>query len=208
MIRTNPISRYFGYERGLPIDRLYIEKFLEKNSIAICNKVLEISELTYSNKYGRKVTEYNILHFDNSNQLANIIGDLSKPDTLPKDYFDCFICTQTLNFIYDIKSAIKGCHQLLCKNGVFLGTVAGISQISRYDMERWGDYWRFTDLSVRKMFTEVFGEGNVEIITYGNALAATAFLQGLAVEEIPIKNKLLIPDNDYQIIIGIKAIKR
>lgn len=31
----------------------------------------------------------------------------------------------------------------------------------------------------------VFGEGNVEIVTFGNALAATAFLQGLAIDDLP-----------------------
>lgn len=86
-------------------------------------------------------------------------------------------------------------------------TVSGISQISRYDMDRWGDYWRFTDLSIRKLMESVFGEGNVEIVTFGNALAATAFLQGLAIDDLPDTSLLDKKDLDYQITIGIKATK-
>ena len=74
-------------------------------------------------------------------------------------------------------------------------------------MDRWGDYWRFTDLSIRKLMESVFGEGNVEIITFGNALAATAFLQGLSVDDLPDASLLDKKDPDYQITIGIKATK-
>ena len=74
-------------------------------------------------------------------------------------------------------------------------------------MDRWGDYWRFTDLSIRKLMESVFGEGHVEIVTFGNALAATAFLQGLAVDDLPDTFLLDKKDQDYQITIGIKATK-
>jgi len=133
---------------------------------------------------------------------------LTDRTTLPEHTIDCFICTQTYNFIYDIKNAIAGSHYLLKHDGVLLATVSGISQISRYDMERWGDYWRFTDLSAKLLFEECFGQGNVEIETFGNVLAAKSFLDGLAVEDLPDRTMLDVVDNDYQITIGIKAVKR
>ena len=132
---------------------------------------------------------------------------MTKPETLPKERIDCFICTQTLNFIFDVPKAIEGSYKVLKQGGVLLCTVSGISQISRYDMDRWGDYWRFTDLSIRKLMESVFGEGHVEIVTFGNALAATAFLQGLAVDDLPDTFLLDKKDQDYQITIGIKATK-
>ena len=86
-------------------------------------------------------------------------------------------------------------------------TVAGISQVSKYDMDRWGDYWRFTAKSALKLFEDVFGNGNVEIVTFGNVLAATALLQGLAVEDLPDQSLLDDVDPDYPVIIGVKAKK-
>jgi len=207
LLSIKPISNIFGLDRGTPIDRLYIEHFLKTHDVDIKGKVLEIAESTYTKKFGISVDDSQVLHFDKSNNQATIVGDLSVPQDLPEGITDCFICTQTLNFIYDVKSAIVGCHKLLTDGGVFLGTVAGLSQISRYDMDRWGDYWRFTDLSIRKMFEEVFGEGHVEIKIYGNALAATAFIQGLAVEDILSVMKLMKEDNNFQLIIGIRAVK-
>lgn len=202
-----PISRVFAFDRGTPIDRVYIEHFLESNRHLIQGTLCEIADNSYSKQYGSNVTKYEILHYTNDNSKATIVGDLTKIETLPKESIDCFILTQTLNFIYDFKSAIVGLHTMLKTGGVALVTVAGISQISRYDMDRWGDYWRFTDLSIKKAFEEIFGEENVEVNTYGNVLTATAFLQGISAEELT-KDELFYIDNDYQVTITIKAMKK
>lgn len=205
--RTTPVSCSFGFDRGMPIDRYYINSFLKQNRNDISGHVLEIAESTYSKQFGHRIEKYEILHYDDTNMKATIIGDLTKPETLPENRIDCFICTQTLNFIYDVHKAIEGSYKVLKEGGVFLCTVSGISQISRYDMDRWGDYWRFTSLSIQKMVEEVFGKGNVQVQTYGNVLAATTFLQGLAVDDLPDSSLLDINDPDYQITIGVRAIK-
>jgi hypothetical protein len=125
---------------------------------------------------------------------------------LPVNSFDCFICTQAFNFIFEVGKAAEGAHYLLKPGGVLLATVAGISQISRYDMERWGDYWRFTDASVKRLLEPVF-RGGLEIESFGNVLAATAFLQGVSVEDLPDRTLLDTYDQDYQLLISIVARK-
>lgn len=202
---TQPISTVFAFDRGTPIDRVYIEDFLKKNRDLICGSTLEIAENTYSKQFGTNVKVFEILHSVDSPN-ATIIGDLTDPKTLPENKIDCFICTQTLNFIYDYKGAIKGAHHLLKQNGVILATVSGISQISRYDMDRWGDYWRFTTLSIKRVFSEIFGEENVEVDFYGNVLSSVAFLEGISAEELT-KEELFYKDQDYQLTIVIKAKK-
>ena len=206
-ISTTPISNDFGLSRGTPIDRYYIESFLKENEIDIKGAVLEIAESTYTKQFDHGVTSFEILHVDESNRKATIIGDLTQPETLPDKTVDCFICTQTLNFTFDVRRAIEGCFKLLKDSGVFLGTVSGISQISRYDMNRWGDYWRFTDLSLKKLFAEYFREENITIQMYGNVFAANAFLQGLALEDIEDKSLLNVRDIDYQVTLGIRAVR-
>lgn len=202
-----PISRVFALDRGTPIDRIYIEDFLEKNKDLVRGVTCEIADNTYSKKYGSNIEKFEILHYTNDNKNATMVGDLTNISSIPKNQVDCFILTQTLNFIYDFKSAIVGLHHMLKTGGVALVTVAGISQISRYDMDRWGDYWRFTDLSIKKAFEEVFGEDNVEVDTYGNILTSTAFLQGISAEELT-KDELFYKDKDYQMTITIKATKK
>lgn len=202
-----PISRLFGFDRGTPIDRVYIEDFLYKNKQYIKGVIGEIGDDTYAKKFGSNITKIEVLHYTPDNPKATIIGDLTDYKTLKENILDCFILTQTLNFIYDFKPAIAGIHYMLRKGGVALVTVAGISQISRYDMDRWGDYWRFTDLSIKKAFGEVFGPENVEVETYGNVLTATAFLHGISAEELT-KEELFHKDKDYQVTIAIKAVKK
>lgn len=207
--KTEPVSKLFGFDRGAPIDRYYIEKFLNDNSSFIHGNILEIADSKYSRKYSKNIEDkFYVLTFDNPPADEKLIkGDLTKEETLPESIIDCFICTQTFNFIYDVRSAIKGAYKLLNKGGVLLATVGSISQISRYDMSRWGDYWRFTDLSIRKLFEEVFLAENIQVVTYGNALAATAFVQGLAQEDIKNRKLLDMHDEDYPVTIGIIARK-
>ena len=206
-VSTKPISNDFGLSRGTPIDRYYIESFLRENALDVKGTALEIAESTYTRQFNHGITSFEILHVDRSNRKATIIGDLTQPETLPDKTVDCFICTQTLNFIFDVRKAIEGCFKLLKYGGVFLGTVSGISQISRYDMNRWGDYWRFTDLSLKKLFAEYFREENITIQMYGNVFAANAFLQGLALEDIEDKSLLNVRDIDYQVTLGIRAVR-
>lgn len=203
--RIEPISNFMGTERGTPIDRYYIEQFLKANRRFIKGAVLEIAESDYSKKFDSGVTSFEVLHVSADNPEATIVGNLTDSSSLPEGNIDCFICTQTFNFIFDLNAAVKGAFKLLKPRGVLLGTVAGISQISRFDMERWGDYWRFTDLSIKKLLEAEFSE--TEVKTFGNILAAKAFLDGVTVEELPDKTLLDVSDENYQLIIAFKAEK-
>lgn len=205
--RLEPVSTVFGTDRGTPIDRFYVESFLERKSPLIRGRVLEIGDSSYSRRFGGdKVEAFEVLHATSDNRAATIVGDLTDCATLPENAVDCFVCTQTFNFIYDVQKAIEGAHYLLKPGGVLLATVAGISQISRYDMDRWGDYWRFTTASAKRLFEPVFS-GGVEIESFGNAMASCAFLQGVSVEELPDRALLKENSRDYQLIITIVARK-
>ena len=206
MRSLQPVSSVFGFDRGTPIDRIYTDDFLNKNKHHIKGIVCEIAESTYTRQLGTNVSKAEVLHYTNDNPNASIIGDLTKYENLPKDYLDCFICTVTLNFIYDYKKAIQGIHSMLKRGGVALVSVCGLVQISRYDYERWGDYHRFSDMCIKKSFEEVFGSGNVEVESYGNVLAAIAELQGISAEELS-RDELFYKDGDYQILITIVATK-
>jgi SAM-dependent methyltransferase len=205
--RIKPISKIFGFDRGKPVDRYYIEKFLRENSKDIRGRVLEIGDSEYTKKFGgTNVTRSDILHVFPGTPQATIIGDLTTGFGIPENTFDCIILTQTLPFVYDVRGAILHSFLSLKPGGILLVTIPGISQISRHDMDNWGDYWRFTILSARILFEEVFPSGNVEITAHGNVLTSIAFLHGLATEELTV-NELDYADPDYQMLITIRARK-
>jgi SAM-dependent methyltransferase len=204
--RLTPISREFGYDRGLPIDRYYIENFLARHTNDIRGRVLEIGDDTYTRRFGSdRVTIRDVLHVTESSPVATFVGDLTNAGHIPSGAFDCFIMTQTLHLIYDFRSAMKTIYRILKPGGVILATVPGISQISS---DEWADYWcwAFTTLSSRRLFEEFFPAENVRVKAYGNVLAAIAFLQGLSTEELETE-ELNCQDSCYELLITIKATK-
>jgi hypothetical protein len=109
-------------------------------------------------------------------------------------------------FIYDVNAAIANSYTALKPGGVLLATLSGISHICRYDYDRWGEYWRFTDLSAKRLFSDHFGADQVTITAHGNVLVTTAFLHALAVEELTPK-ELDYCDPNYQFLITVRAQK-
>jgi hypothetical protein len=203
-----PVSRVFGFDRGVPIDRYYIEGFLKIHQTEIRGRVLEIGDPSYTRAFGAgRVTRSEVLHAEPGNSSATFVGDLSSGEGIPRNVYDCMILTQTLPFLYDVRAAVMSSFAALTPGGVLLATFPGISQISRYDMDHWGDFWRFTDASARRLFDDVFRAENVEVVTFGNVLAACALLQGLAAHELK-RRELDWRDPDFQVIIGVRAVKR
>ena len=204
LCRIDPVARDFGYERGTPVDRYYIEQFLEGNREKIRGKVLEFGDAIYSQKYGLSGEfEVDILNYAKG-EGVDLVGDLTKPEKLPKGEYDCVICTQVLNYIFDVRVAVYGLDWLLKEGGVLLGTVSGVSQVSRYDLDRWGDYWRFTSLSVDKLLN-IFEDRRVRV--WGNRVASIGLLEGVAVEDLPDRGVLDCVDVDYPVLMSFIAKK-
>jgi len=205
--RVTPIDSGFGLGRGKPVDRHYIEDFLQRHAGDIRGHVLEVSEDTYTLQFGGgRVSQIDILHADGSNPRATLMADLADAGDLPSERFDCFICTQTLTYIYDMQRAVATIHRILKPGGVLLATVPGISQMSPYDRDRWGEYWRFTAQSLGRLLGESFGSENVQVEAYGNVLASTAFLQGLCTDDLR-KDELDHRDQRYQMLVAGRATK-
>lgn len=204
--RITPISREFGYDRGLPIDRYYIHRFLETHQTEIQGRVLEIGESTYTRQFGGdRVTHSDVLHVIAGNPEATFVGDLTKADHIPSDVFDCIILTQTLHLIYDMKAAVATLYRTLKPGGVLLATVPGISQVVKCD---WGDdwCWSLTTQSARLLLEEYFPQSSVEVEAYGNVLTAAAFLYGAATEDLR-PHELEHRDPEYQCLITLRAVK-
>jgi SAM-dependent methyltransferase len=205
--RLKPISSDYGNSRGLEIDRYYIEKFLTEHAEDIHGRVLEIKHNTYTRKYGQdRVTKSDVLHPAEGNPDATIVADLTQADHLPSDCYDVIIFTQTLQVIYDIRTVIATLHRILKPGGVLLATASGMAQLSLEDFDKWGEYWRFTSLSARLLFEEVFSAGNVTVSAYGNVLAAISFLEGLACEDLK-RSELDVRDRGYEVLIAVRAVK-
>lgn len=202
-----PFSRRWGAERGKPIDRYYIEEFLDKHRDLVRGKVMEISDNSYTKRYGgENVSESIVLHVDGWGKDA-VRGNLETGEGIDEDWIDTLIFTQTLMFIYDTKKTVQNIYRMLKPGGRVLATVAGISQISRYEADNWGDFYSFHEDAVKRIFGEIFGAENIQAECFGNVKTAISLLYGLCCEDLA-EEDFAYRDIDYPVIIGIAAHKR
>jgi SAM-dependent methyltransferase len=204
--RTTPIDPNWGFERGTPIDRIYVENFFGAHAADIRGRVLEIAAPDYTTRFGRGVERVDILMATDGNPQATIVGDLVDAPQIASDAFDCAIVTQTLQFVYDVRAALATLHRILAPGGVLLATVPGITKISPPEDEQYGEWWHFTARSAQRLAEEAFGVGNVEARSYGNVLSAAGFLYGLAASDLT-PDELWARDRLYEVIVCIRGVK-
>jgi SAM-dependent methyltransferase len=204
--RVTPIDPNWGFERGTPIDRVYVERFVGGHAADIRGRVLEIAAPDYATRFGSGVEQVDVLMATEGNPQATIVGDLADAPHIQDNTFDCAIVTQTLQFVYDARGAFATLQRILAPGGVLLATVPGITKISPPEDEEFGEWWHFTARSARRLAEEAFGEGAVEVEAYGNVLSATGFLYGLAASDLH-GEELDARDRLYEVIVGVRAAK-
>ncbi len=192
-----PISRKFGFDRGVPIDRYWIESFLQANSHHIKGHVLEITDSKYTSKFGKGVILSDVLDIDKKNKKANIHGDLRNLKGIVKDNtYDCVILTHVLGLIDDCEAAISECYRILKPGGVVLFT----SSCLGFGTPKEKIYWRFTRNSIRYLLEKYFNEKKTSVFTYGNVLAGQFFWVGMAQEDLSVA-ELEFNDPNYPCIV-------
>lgn len=204
-----PLDDTYGMNRGTPVDRYYIERFLESQKEWIRGTVMEIADRRYTGRFGEgRVTDSIVLHVDKEvPEINQIKGNLATGDGLEEGSLDCLICTQTLPFIYDVQAAADHIVKILKKGGTALVTVAGISQIIQYEMIHYGHFWSFTEQSLKRLFAENPDVASIETMTYGNVKTSAAFLYGISSEELE-PAELDFSDANYQLIIAAVVRKK
>ena len=203
--RLTPISKEWGFDRGTPVDRFYIEQFLESSKADIQGVVLEIGGDLYTRRFSsNRVVKSEVLSPEPT-PGATVIADLTDGSNLPSDTYDCIIATETIQFIYEVRSAVKTLHRILRPGGTLLATFPGITPTSdRVYGSTWS--WSLTPISAKRLFSEFFAADSVEVRTYGNVLAAASLLYGLAAEELS-NQELTTHDPEYAVKMAVRARK-
>ena len=204
--RTTPAARDWGYERGKPVDRYYIERFLERHSSDIHGAVLEVQEADYTRRYGGdRVTRSDVLDLDAANPRATVVADLRCANNIPSDTYDCIILTQTIHVVDDMPSVVRECLRILKPGGVLLATLPSASRVClEYGHD--GDFWRVTEAGAREVFAKAFAADRVEVEACGNVLVNAAFLYGLGCQELSAADFEAV-DPYFPLIVSVRASK-
>src|ERR1700754_397424 len=207
LLPLEPYCRKWGMSYGTPIDRYYIDQFLRGSSSEIRGRILEVKSDDYTRSYGdpNNITRVDILDILTENKTATLHVDLAQADQIPSESYDCFILTQTLNLIYDARSACAHAVRILKPGGILLGTVSAVNRISAEDGGLHGDYWRFTSGSIRKIVESIPRARQLQIHGFGNVLTCCAFLYGIPAESIE-RDRLDFVDPYFPVVYGFSVV--
>ena len=204
--RTDPVSRDWGYDRGMPIDRRHIEDFLAAHSSDVRGAVLEVQEDDFTLALGgQRVRRHDILDIDETNPRATVLADLRVAPEIASDTYDCIILTQTLHVIDDMSAVLRECYRILKPEGVLLATFPAASRVClEYGEE--GDYWRTTPAGARALLRSSFGPSIISSEGLGNVLTNTAFLYGLSACDLT-DEEFTAHDPYFPALAGVRAKK-
>ncbi len=197
---TLPLSDNFGYDRGKPIDRYYIEEFLRKHAKLITGRCLEIESTKYIEKYGTGVTRADALDINKANKDATIIADLRSMPEVESNTYDCLVLTSTYGMIDDLDRAVAECYRILKPGGTLLATLSAINRVEYPE----ANFWAFRSASAKYLFGKYFQHVNVE--SHGNVLVGQAFLVGQSLEDLT-EEDLLFNDPHYPVVVTVVAKK-
>lgn len=204
--RMRPLCPDYGFTRGQPIDRFYIEQFMESHRPHVQGRVLELLNSNYTQKYGgEKVTQSEVLDINPANRKATLYDDLRTLSSISDNSYDCVILTQTLHLIDDDRAALRQAYRILAPGGALLMTVPCISKVPSDPVE--GIWCRFyTDPGVTFMLSRDFQRSAFSVSSYGNLPLSTAFLYGLSVQDLD-RSLFRANDPEYPVIVGACATK-
>ncbi|TFG98032.1 MAG: methyltransferase domain-containing protein, partial [Myxococcales bacterium] len=204
--RSAPVSREWGEDRGRPIDRFYIDAFVEAHREDLRGAVLEVQEADLTERWGGGAIErIDIVDIEASNPRATLLADLRHAAHIEDSSFDCFVLTQTLHVIADVPAVLREARRILRPGGVLLATFPAASRVC-VEYGREGDFWRATEGGVRELFRSAFRDEELSLCCYGNLLTTVAFFEGLACHELEAAEFEPF-DPWYPLLFGVRAVK-
>lgn len=203
--RVTPLARDWGFSRGTPVDRYYINAFLESCAEDVRGVVLDVQEPDNARRIGGdRITRVDVIDVEARNGRATVVADLRCAPNVPPASYDCIVLTQTLHLVDDMPAVVAECARMLRPGGVLLVTMPCASRLAN-DYGPAHDHWRVTPAAARRLFIEQFG-ASVRVQAWGNVGISAAFLYGLAVHELA-PSALDFHDPHYPLLVTVRAQK-
>lgn len=176
--RLVPVCARFGFSRGTPIDRYYLDKFIDKARPLVHGEVVEIggrnsNRETYAFEHAKRYRGFDIFASpDNS-----LVGDAHDPKALPEAELDTLIAFNVLEHCPKPWLVIENMHRWLVPGGIALVMVPSAQRLHRMPE----DYWRPLPAALAHLFSTW---SECELHVYGNPVTTIAAFLGIAVEEL------------------------
>jgi SAM-dependent methyltransferase len=200
--RVEPFSANFGFERGTPVDRFYLQRFLEANRAAITGRVLEVQVPSYTRTYGHGVETSHTVDI-NPIFNATYTCDLANAPQIPSDSYDCVLAPNTLQHVTDLVPTLHTLLRIARPGGVVLASAPVLLPL----IPDGDDYWRLSPVGWQRTLAREWAGCDISVEGHGNCLAAIAAMHGLALEELT-DEELEANDPRYPVLVTIKGVKK
>jgi hypothetical protein len=178
--RTIPFSASYGFERGQPVDRYYLHRFLNANRDAITGDVLEVQSTSYTERFGRHLTRSDSFDIEPRFNPTYLCDFAHCAGVIPDRAYDCLLLPNTLPHFRELDRCLAHALRVVRPGGTILASVAGLLPLTGDVPE----YWRLTPDGWREKLGAAWPGATLEIAGHGNCLAAMAVQLGLALEEL------------------------
>ena len=196
--RTTPFSATYGFDRGTPIDRYYLNQFLNLHRDRISGAVLEVQTDGYTERFGAGVTRadtFDIVPLFDPTYLC----DFAHCDAaIPSRAYDCLLLPNTLPHLRELDRALAQAARVVRPGGTILASAAGLLPLTRDVPE----YWRLSPDGWRERLSSAWPGAAIDVAGHGNCLASVAAQLGLAVEELTAA-ELDVQDPRYPVLITV-----
>lgn len=175
----HPLCPFFGFLRGTPIDRHYLDAFVREFRSRIVGRTLEIGGTPETRTRHRltRVTRFLTVDADPASQ-ANYVGDVHTSTLFPRARFDTILAFNVLEHCRDPGRVVRNVRAWLKPGGAFLCMVPNAQRIHQVPK----DYWRPLPDAL-EFLTREFGERQFRM--YGNLTTTIASLAGASFEDVP-----------------------
>jgi hypothetical protein len=200
--RTRPFSEFFGFDRGTPVDRYYLNAFLDQHRDLITGDVLEIQSPGFTRRFGQRLRATDSVDIV-AQMNPTYVCDLAKSQgIIPSDRYDCFLLPNTLSVLKNLDGCLEQALRVVRPGGVILASTAGMVPLTP-DVE---EYWRMSEHGWREVFARVWPSCDVSVEAHGNCLTAVAACYGLALEELT-EEELRVRDPRFPVLVTVRCTK-
>lgn len=176
--RYAPLCHDYGYSRGTPIDRYYLEQFIREIRSYVVGYTLEIGG-SRENQYLYGFTNamsYKTMDMHQKPEV-DITGDIHDPNSLGSNSFDSIILFNVLEHCEKPWIVVENIYNWLTKRGSVFCMVPNSQRIHRDPK----DYWRILPDGMRSLFAKFPIK---QLYLYGNPITTIATMMGVAAEEL------------------------
>ena len=176
--RRFPLCNLFGFTRGIPIDRYYLDKFISEIRPQVTGTVLEVGGLLQNRELYQfsQATEYHTLDIA-ANPGVTQIGDVHDLAMFKPNSLDAVVIFNVLEHCHNPWIVVKNIYIWLKEGGKCFCMVPSAQRLHDFP----GDYWRPLPDGMQQLFQDFRQR---KLYVYGNPMTVIASFMGISAQEL------------------------